>query len=57
MLSLQMIPLYVRQKRLDRASQADAAWLRTTIEHISRRFGIQVIARPDELLEVTAING
>ena len=56
-LSLQMIPLRVRRMRLERASQADTAWLRETIEHISRRFRIRVIARPDALLEVTAFNG
>ncbi len=57
MLSLQMIPMRVRRMRLERASQADAAWLRANIEHISSRFRIQVIARPDELLEVKAVSG
>ena len=50
--SLQMIPLRVRQMRLERASQADAAWLRDTITHISRRFGTEVITQPDGLLDV-----
>lgn len=50
--SLKMIPLRVRQMRLERASQADTAWLRETTEHTSRRFGIGVTARPDGLLEV-----
>jgi len=50
--SLKMIPLRVRKMRLERASQADAAWLRETAEHTSRRFGIGVTARPDGLLEV-----
>ncbi|CFT30299.1 poly-gamma-glutamate synthesis protein [Mycobacterium tuberculosis] len=38
--------------RLQRASQTDTEWLRNTIERISRRFGIRVVTRPDNLLEV-----
>jgi poly-gamma-glutamate capsule biosynthesis protein CapA/YwtB (metallophosphatase superfamily) len=53
--SLQMIPLRVRRMRLERAAQTDAEWLRTTIEHTSRRFGTRVAARPDELLEVMSL--
>ncbi|SRX93029.1 hypothetical protein MSP7336_01259 [Mycobacterium shimoidei] len=55
MVSLQLIPLRVRRMRLERASQADAGWLRTTIERISRRFGIRVTSRPDDLLEVVSL--
>jgi poly-gamma-glutamate synthesis protein (capsule biosynthesis protein) len=54
LVSLQMIPLRVRQMRLERASQADAEWLRTTIEHTSRRFGTRVVARSDDLLEAVS---
>ena len=57
LVSLQMIPLRVRRMRLERASQTDAAWLRTTIEHTSRRFGIRVAARSDDLLEVVSLRG
>jgi poly-gamma-glutamate synthesis protein (capsule biosynthesis protein) len=52
LVSLKMIPLRVHQMRLQRASQADTAWLRETAEHTSRRFGIGVVVRPDGLLEV-----
>ena len=52
LISLHMIPLHVRQMRLERASKPDAEWLRKTIEHTSRRFKISVTARPDDLLEV-----
>jgi poly-gamma-glutamate synthesis protein (capsule biosynthesis protein) len=52
--SLRMIPLRVRQMRLERASVADAAWLSQTIEHVSRQFGTHVITRPDNLLEVVS---
>jgi poly-gamma-glutamate capsule biosynthesis protein CapA/YwtB (metallophosphatase superfamily) len=52
LLSLRMVPVRVRRMSLECASQADAAWLRATIERISRRFRIRVIARPDELLQV-----
>ncbi len=55
LVSLQMIPLRVRRMRLERASQTDAEWLRATIEHTSRRFGIRVAARPDDLLEVVSV--
>jgi poly-gamma-glutamate capsule biosynthesis protein CapA/YwtB (metallophosphatase superfamily) len=55
LISLRMIPLHVRQMRLERASQTDAAWLGTTIEHTSRRFGTRVAARPDDLLEVVSV--
>jgi poly-gamma-glutamate capsule biosynthesis protein CapA/YwtB (metallophosphatase superfamily) len=55
LLSLRLIPLCVRRMRLERASQADTAWLRATIEHISRQFRIQVSARPDALLQVVSV--
>ncbi|MGB8386362.1 CapA family protein [Mycobacterium sp.] len=55
--SLQMIPLRVRRMRLECASRADTAWLRTTIDHISRRFRTRVVTRPDALLEATAPSG
>ena len=50
-----MIPLRVRQMRLERASHTDAEWLRKTIEHTSRRFKIRVAARPNDLLEVVSL--
>ncbi len=55
LVSLQLIPLRVRRMRLERASRADAEWLRTTLEHTSRKFGIQVAARPNDLLEVVSV--
>ncbi|BBX74945.1 CapA family protein [Mycobacterium shinjukuense] len=54
LISLQMIPLRVRRMRLERASKADAEWLRGTLEHISRRFGIRVAALPNDLLGVVS---
>jgi poly-gamma-glutamate capsule biosynthesis protein CapA/YwtB (metallophosphatase superfamily) len=51
LVSLQMIPLRVRRMRLERASQADAEWLRTTLERTSREFGIHVAAGSNDLLE------
>jgi poly-gamma-glutamate capsule biosynthesis protein CapA/YwtB (metallophosphatase superfamily) len=53
--SLQMIPLHIRRMQLERASQTDAEWLRATIEHTSRQFGIRITARPDDLLEVVSL--
>ena len=52
LVSLQMIPLRVRRMRLERASQADAEWLRKTLERTSREFGIHVAAGSNDLLEV-----
>lgn len=49
---LQLIPLRVRQMRLQRATWAESEWLRKTMEHTSRRSGTSVIARSDGLLEV-----
>ncbi len=57
LVSLRMIPLRVRQMRLERASHADAEWLRKTMEHTSRRFGTRVAVRSDDLLEVTTMPG
>jgi poly-gamma-glutamate synthesis protein (capsule biosynthesis protein) len=42
LVSLQMLPLRVRQLRLPHVSDADTAWLRATAEHTSKRFHIQV---------------
>ncbi|ORB87660.1 hypothetical protein B1987_18560 [Mycobacterium kansasii] len=53
LMSLRMIPLRVRRMRLERAAATDAEWLRRTIEHVSRRFGIRVAACADDLLEVS----
>lgn len=52
LVSLTMIPLRVRRMRLERASHDEAEWLRSTIEHASRRFGIRVVARADDFLEI-----
>ena len=52
LVSLRMLPLRVRRMRLERVSQADAEWLRTTAEYTSRRFHIQVAVAPDGLLAV-----
>jgi poly-gamma-glutamate synthesis protein (capsule biosynthesis protein) len=55
LVSLQLIPLRARRMRLERASRADAEWLRTTLERTSRKFGIRVAARPNDLLEVVSV--
>jgi poly-gamma-glutamate capsule biosynthesis protein CapA/YwtB (metallophosphatase superfamily) len=57
LVSLRMIPLRVRQMRLERARRADAEWLRATVEHTSRRFRTRVAARPEGLLEVVSVPG
>ena len=51
--ALRMLPLRVRRMRLERLYlETDAQWLRATMEHISRRFKIDVAAVSDELLTV-----
>jgi poly-gamma-glutamate synthesis protein (capsule biosynthesis protein) len=50
--ALRMLPMRVRRMRLERAPRPDAEWLRATIEHISRRFRINVVAGSDDLLIV-----
>ena len=50
LVSLRMLPLRVRQMRLERAGDADSEWLRTTAEHTSRRFDVQFAVTPEGLL-------
>ena len=50
--ALRVLPLRVRRMRLQRVARTDAEWLRTTVEHISRRFQTRVESGSDELLEV-----
>ena len=52
LVALQLIPLRVRQMRLQRAARSEADWLRTTVEHTSRRFGTRLRSVPGDLLEV-----
>ena len=51
--AIRMLPLRVRRMRLERVSETDVQWLRATMEHISRRFGIDVATVSDELLTVS----
>ena len=57
LISLRMIPLRVRQMRLERATQCDAEWLRAIIEKTSSRFGIRVTLQPDDLLAIKLVSG
>jgi len=50
--AIRMLPLRVRRMRLERVSETDVQWLRATMEHISRRLGIDVATVSDELLTV-----
>jgi poly-gamma-glutamate capsule biosynthesis protein CapA/YwtB (metallophosphatase superfamily) len=49
---LQMVPMRMRRMRLERAPSEDAAWLRTTLEEMSGRFGTRVDDTRDGLLTV-----
>jgi poly-gamma-glutamate capsule biosynthesis protein CapA/YwtB (metallophosphatase superfamily) len=44
--ALRIAPFQARQIRLHRASERDSAWLATTLERISRRFGTRVSLQP-----------
>ncbi|MGZ4510726.1 MAG: CapA family protein [Mycobacterium sp.] len=57
LISLRMIPLRVRQMRLERATQCDAEWLRAIIEKTSSRFGIRVTLQRDDLLAIKLVSG
>lgn len=51
-LALQLVPMRVRQMRLERAPAPDVEWLRGTAERTSRQFGTRVSTGPDGLLDV-----
>ncbi|UXA09537.1 CapA family protein [Mycobacterium sp. SMC-2] len=55
LVSLQLIPLRVRQMRLERAARSDAEWLRATLEKTSSRFGTRVALQSDDLLEIKLV--
>jgi poly-gamma-glutamate capsule biosynthesis protein CapA/YwtB (metallophosphatase superfamily) len=44
---LRMVPFQARQMRLHSASESDGAWLATTLDRVSRRFGTRVGVEPD----------
>jgi poly-gamma-glutamate synthesis protein (capsule biosynthesis protein) len=52
LLELYLTPMQIRNFRLNRASRADATWLRDTINRESRRFDCQVKLREDDRLEL-----
>jgi poly-gamma-glutamate synthesis protein (capsule biosynthesis protein) len=52
LLELYLTPMKIRNFRLNRASRADAAWLRDTINRESRRFDCRVELREDDRLEL-----
>jgi poly-gamma-glutamate synthesis protein (capsule biosynthesis protein) len=47
---LRMVPLRSRRMRLVEATDAGAAWLRDTLDRVSRPFGHAVVAGPDGAL-------
>ncbi|MBI3046698.1 MAG: CapA family protein [Acidobacteria bacterium] len=51
---LRMTPLQIRKLRLNRASAADARWLCTTLDRISRSFGARVDLMPDGALTLVS---
>jgi poly-gamma-glutamate synthesis protein (capsule biosynthesis protein) len=51
---LRMMPMRMRRMRLEHVTRDEAEWLRCTIEHISRQFGIGVQDTVDGMLTVRA---
>jgi poly-gamma-glutamate capsule biosynthesis protein CapA/YwtB (metallophosphatase superfamily) len=57
---LRMTPMKIRRFKVNRATRADAGWLRDTINRESRKFGFQVELREGRLMaseEVTTLDG
>ena len=50
LIELRIAPLQARRLRLHRAAEHDVAWLRRTLDKMSRRFGSRIDLEPDGLL-------
>jgi poly-gamma-glutamate capsule biosynthesis protein CapA/YwtB (metallophosphatase superfamily) len=49
---LHIVPMQARNLRLRHASSTDAEWLRSTLEHASRRYGTGIDCNSDDMLTV-----
>lgn len=49
--ALRMVPLQARRMRLNRVTGNDAQWLQSTLDRISRPFGVRVGLAPDGMLD------
>jgi poly-gamma-glutamate synthesis protein (capsule biosynthesis protein) len=49
---LRLVPLQTRRLRLERASKADADWLRTVLDGVSRPFGARIVRSAGVVLSV-----
>lgn len=47
---LRMLPLQARRMRLTRLAGSDTQWVQSTLDRVSRRFGVRVDLRPDGTL-------
>jgi poly-gamma-glutamate synthesis protein (capsule biosynthesis protein) len=52
LLSLEMVPLQIRNMRLNRASNADAKWLAATLDHEGRERNTSIRLTPDNALRL-----
>ena len=48
--TLRMVPVQARRMRLNRATDGDARWLGSTLDRVSRRFGVRVDLTADGVL-------
>ena len=53
---LRMVPMRMRRMRLERASDQDAEWLRSSVEDMSRAFGTRIELLADGVLRVCTIS-
>jgi poly-gamma-glutamate capsule biosynthesis protein CapA/YwtB (metallophosphatase superfamily) len=51
--ALDLVPLQMRRLQLVRPSHGDAAWLRQRLDRESRRFGVGIVAGPQDRLSLT----
>ena len=48
--ALRMLPLQARRMRLTRLAGSDTQWVQSTLDRVSRRFGVRVDLAPDGTL-------
>ncbi len=49
---LRIVPMVARRMRLEHASAADGEWIRATLDHVSRPFGVHLAAAGDGMLRL-----
>ena len=55
LIALDLTPLQIRRFRLDNVSEADARWLRATLDRVSAPFGVRIDAGPGRTLSLRSV--